>query len=197
MEQSERFIDVKNVRCSFPHLFSRPVINGQEGKCGATLLFDPKDPQHKACLKKITAEVNRLIAEKGKGSRIPSDKRCLRKGEESTRPEYDGYYTLSTNHSTKPYVFEKGSRVPVTSQEECSIYAGCRVNARVQLWYQDNQYGKRVNANLVLIQFNGDDESLSGSHVSMDDAMSGFDGFDDDIDSFGEDSDEFDDDIAF
>ena len=37
------FIMIRAARVSFPHLFRPPVINGEEGKCGATLMLDPAD----------------------------------------------------------------------------------------------------------------------------------------------------------
>ena len=36
------FIQLRNIRVSFPHLYSKPIVQGEEGKCGATLLLDPK-----------------------------------------------------------------------------------------------------------------------------------------------------------
>jgi hypothetical protein len=40
-------------------------------------------------------------------------------------------------------------------------YAGCFVNASIELWAQDNNYGQRVNAQLRGIQFYADGDSFS------------------------------------
>ena len=66
---------------------------------------------------------------------------------------------------------------PLT-EDDNRIYSGCYVNASVELWYQKNAYGKRVNANLLGIQFFKDGEAFGegGTTASGDD----FDAFDDD-----------------
>ena len=43
------------------------------------------------------------------------------------------------------------------------IYAGCYVNASVEIWAQDNQWGKRLNAQLRGVQFVRDGDSFSAA----------------------------------
>lgn len=173
---SKEFIMVENVRCSFPHLFKKPVINGDEGKCGVVLMLDPKT--HKTVLAGINTDINALIKDKLKGVRVPSEKRCLRDGIDKGRPEYEGYQVLSANNRGKPIVISSDGKGVITDEEENPIYAGCFVNAKIRLWAQDNNYGKRINAELVAIQFTKDGEALDASYVSVDDAMDGFSGSD-------------------
>lgn len=181
---SDDFIMLKNVRVSFPHLFKRPIINGQESKCGAQLLID-NDKQAKmiAALKK---RIEALAKERLKGRVPPSDKLCLRDGEDKGRAEYEGYSVLSANSKDKPFVISNDGRSVITDQADCTIYAGCFVNAKVRLWAQDNQFGKRINCELVAIQFAGDGDAFDGTYVSADEAVSGFDatGGDDGDDDF-------------
>ena len=40
------------------------------------------------------------------------------------------------------------------------VYSGCYVNARVELWVQDNANGKRINAKLLGIQFVRDGDAF-------------------------------------
>jgi hypothetical protein len=175
-------IMIGGARVSFPHLFRRPVINGEEGKCGAVLMLDPK--KHAGAIHTIEKGIDALCKFKFKGRKIPSDKLCLRDGDDKGRPEYEGYQVLSANSKGKPLVIGKDGSNVITDEEENPIYAGCYVNAKVRLWAQDNQYGKRVNAELVAIQFLKDGEPLDGSYVSVEDAMSGFGAIDDDDDDF-------------
>lgn len=194
MSELTQFIMIKNVRCSFPHLFTKPVINGEVGKCGANLLLDVNDLDHQQLVKQVANEIELVLKEKAKGARVPKDKRCLRKGSDTSRPEYDGYYVISANHKNRPVVLSGDGQGVITSEEDCGIYSGCRVNAKIALWYQDNKWGKRVNANLVAIQFAGDDEPLDGSYVPVDQAMEGFDGFSEEEganDSFSDDDIDF------
>ena len=196
MADNEYFF-LKNVRCSFPHLFKKPIINGKEGKCGSTFLLDPKDADHKAQIKNISNFMNKVKANSTlKDVRIPPDKKCLRKGEDTSRTEYDGYWIVSSNSKGKPIVMAANGKTQITSEEECPIYAGCRVTAKLRIWAQDNKWGKRINADLVAIQFFADDEPLDGSHVPVEEAMEGFEGVGGGDDDFDLDDEHFDDALA-
>lgn len=166
------FIMLKNVRNSFPHLFTRPVINGDEGKCGCVLMLDNKT--HAKEIADLNAAIEAASKDRFKGKVVPKDKWCLRPGEDKGRDEYAGYHVLSANSKDRPIVVSNDGRSVIGSESENHIYAGCHVNAKVRLWVQDNQYGKRVNAELVAIQFAADGDPLDGTHVSPDTAMDGF-----------------------
>ena len=57
-------------------------------------------------------------------------------------------------------VEEKEDRSPLTEADGV-IYAGCYVNASIEFWAQDNNFGKRINAQLRGVQFNGDGDAFS------------------------------------
>lgn len=171
-------IMIKDVRVSFPHLFTRPTINGEEGKCGATLMFDNK--RHKKTIARLETAITDLSKLKFKGRKLPSDKLCLRDGEDKGRAEYEGYQVLTAGHRSKPLVVAKDGATIITDEEDSPIYAGCYVNAKIRLWAQDNTYGKRINAELIAIQFVRDGDPLDGSYVSVEDAASGFDAVEED-----------------
>lgn len=176
------FIIIKNVRVSFPHLFTRPMINGEEGKCGATLMLDPD--KHSVSIKAIEKQIAELFKDKFKGRKLPSEKLCLRDGEDKGRPEYEGLKVLSANSKTKPMVISVNGKDTINDEDDCPIYAGCYVNAKIRLWAQDNNYGKRINAELVAIQFAAEGEALDGAHVSAEEAMEGFEAISEDDDNF-------------
>lgn len=175
---SKDFIMLKNVRVSFPHLFTKPVINGEEGKCGAVLMLDPED--HKNAIATVKKNIAELIKDKLKGRKVPSDKLCLRDGEDKGRPEYEDLMVLSANSKNKPVVLSTNGKGVIDDEDKCPIYAGCYVNAKIRLWAQDNNYGKRINAELVAIQFAAEGEALDGAHVTVDEAMEGFGSVDED-----------------
>lgn len=170
MIDEKGFLMLKNVRVSFPHLFEAPVINGEEGKCGAVLLLD--ETVHAKQITFIKQHLDELAKAKFKKP-LPSDKLCLRLGTDK-RPEYEGYYALACNSKVPIVVLDARAQV-ITDPAKSPIYAGCRVNAKVSFWVQDNNFGKRVNGNLVAIQFAGDDEALDASYVPVDTAVEGFD----------------------
>lgn len=181
MADTTHHIMLKNVRISFPHFFEKPVINGEEGSYGGRALLDPVE--HKELIAEVEEHIDAIIADKFKKTKIPSDKRCLRNGDDLTRSEYEGMMVVSANSKTKPKVFPKtGDMIPITNPEDSKIYSGCRVNMKISLWAQDNNYGKRVNAECIAVQFAGDDEPLDGTHVSDEEAADGFAPAEDDDD---------------
>lgn len=181
---NDDMIMLKDVRCSFPHLFEKPEINGEEGKCGVVLMLEPK--RHSKDIGRIEDAIAEISKAKFKGRKLPSDKLCLRDGEDKGRAEYEGYQILSANSKDKPIVIGVDGKSIVTDEKDSKIYGGCYVNAKVRLWGQDNKYGKRTNAELVAIQFSRDGEPLDGTYFSVDDAMDGFEGMaaNDDDDDF-------------
>lgn len=164
-------IIVKNVRISFPSLFTKPVINGQEGKFGAKFILDPES--NKAAIRDLESRIAVLVRDKLKNIKLPSEKKCLRSGDDMARPEYEVSMVLSASNKVRPVVIDK--RGQPLSEEDGLIYSGCRVNAKVDLWAQDNKFGKRINATLIAVQFQADDEPLGGGHVTHDQAVEGFD----------------------
>lgn len=156
-------------RVSFPHLFTKPVINGDEGKYGGSIILESDGKSRK----KVDAEIAKIIKDKFKGKKLPSDKLCLRDGDDKGREEYEGTWVISCNSNKRPVVLSRTKEI-ITSEDDNEIYGGCYVNAKVRLWAQDNNFGKRVNCELIAIQFAKDGEALSAGHVSANDAMDGF-----------------------
>lgn len=171
-------IKLQNVRLSFPSLFRKAVFQGETTKYEATFLISKDD----AVVEEIKGHIADLVKEKFKGKKLPADKMCLKHGEDTGRPEYEGFYTIKASNSKRPLVLDK-DKSPLTEDDE-KIYSGCYVNAIIELWAQDNQFGKRINANLLGVQFFKGGEPFSGGEsASADD----FDMFDDD----GDDEDMF------
>ena len=54
------------------------------------------------------------------------------------------------------------------------IYGGCWVNILVRPWFQNNKYGKRVNAGVVAVQFRKDDEPFGSGRISDDEIDEAF-----------------------
>lgn len=168
-------IKLNNVRLSFPSLFRKAEFQGNAGKYEATFLLDKS--QHADLIAKLDAEIKDGIKANFKGAKLPSDKLCLKDGDEFEYDGYQGCMSFKASNGKRPMVIDK-DKSPLTEDDE-RLYAGCYVNAIVELWYQNNQYGKRVNANLLGVQFFKDGEPFGdGVSASEDD----FDMFDDDDD---------------
>ncbi len=52
----------------------------------------------------------------------------------------------------RPLVLDKDAKTHLYATDG-KPYAGCYVNASIDIWAQDSQYGKRVNAGLRGVQF--------------------------------------------
>ena len=175
-------IQLKNVRLSFPSLFQKAQFNGEDGKYEATFLFNKKD-------KKLKAKLDKAISAKLKEAnvKVPQDKRCLKDGDEVDYAGYEGNWSLKASQSRRPTVIDR-DRSPVTEGDNV-LYAGCFVNAIVDLWVQNNSFGKRINANLYGVQFVKDGEAFGMGPVDV------TDDFDDISDDDDEDVDKDDDDL--
>lgn len=79
---------------------------------------------------------------------------------------FEGMHTLGARTpATKsaPTVFNKyGEPVTDKSAIQQLIYDGARVNAKVEVWAQNNKYGRRLNCSLLGVMFAGDGENFSG-----------------------------------
>jgi hypothetical protein len=162
-------IKLNAVRLSFPQLFEAKTVNG-EGKpaFSAAFLISPKDPQ----IAMINTAISSVAAEKWgiKADAIlktirAADKTCLHSGDlKSNYDGFEGMMYISARNPLKPSVVDT-NRSPLVA-EDGRPYAGCYVNAVLELWTQDNNYGKRVNATLMGVQFYKDGESFVGGGVA-------------------------------
>jgi hypothetical protein len=166
-------IKLNNVRLSFPSLWRKSVYNGEETKFEATFLIDKKTQADK--IKEIEAAIALSIKESLKGAKIGDDKKCLKDADDFEYAGYAGNMSQKASSTKRPLVIDRDKSN--LTEEDNRIYAGCRVNAIVELWAQNNTYGKRINANLLAVQFYKDDEPFAdGEKASIKD----FDAFDDD-----------------
>lgn len=173
-ENEQTHIMLNNVRASFAHLFRPPVIDGETGKCGSQLMLDPEE--HADELEELNEEIRR-VGRANFERRLPAEKICLRAGEDKGREEYDGWMILSANckEGSRPVVVDAVDPEKIIDDESRNpIYSGCRVNAKVRIWPQKNQWGKRINCSLIAIQFARDDEPLDSGTVTEGDAVKGF-----------------------
>lgn len=98
------------------------------------------------------------------------------------RYEKDGMPVLLDADKSPLWDAAKGKAMP---GKEGRIYSGCYVNATVDLWPQDNKWGKSIRCTLLGVQFNGGGDSFGGTTK----------GSEDDFDDLGDGSNA-DDDLA-
>lgn len=162
-------IQLKNVRLSFPSIFTRSVFNEEEGKYEATFLI-PKDDVK---TKKIIDEAIEAALTAAKVPNVPRDKYCIKEGNDCLNRDgevydgYEGHWALKASQNKRPTVINR-DKTPLT-QDDDVIYAGCYVNAVIDFWIQNNKFGKRVNANLYGVQFVKDGEPFGSGPVDVTD----------------------------
>jgi len=138
---------LENVRLSFPSIFKRSEFNGQEGKFEATFLIS-KESQAKV-IKEIEAKI--ALIQKDNKVKVSPDKICLKDGDFVDYDGYEGHMSIKAGSNRRPTVIDR-DKTPLV-EGDGKPYAGCYVNAILELWLQDNSYGKRVNCNLNGVQF--------------------------------------------
>ena len=177
---------LNNVRLAFPTLFNPRTVNGEgEPAFSATFLICPDDPQVKA----INKAIDRVAQDKwgAKSDAVlkqmrAQDKTALHDGD--LKSDYDGFagnLYISARNKIRPLVLD-ADKTPLV-ESDGKPYGGCYVNASIEFWAQDNNYGKRVNAQLRGVQFLRDGDAFAGggaaSEDEFDDVSSDFETADD------------------
>jgi len=174
----EQVIKLPQVRLSFPAIFTAEAFNeGQDAKYSCAYILDPSTDIGAKTIKTLEAAIHAVAEAKWGKNKIPkSMKPCLNDGNDKDYNGYEDMMFITASNKTKPQVVIKKDGVNVEATPD-EVYAGCYVNATITLWAQDNQYGKRVNANLRAIQFYKDGEGFGAAKIDADDELEGFDDF--------------------
>lgn len=159
-------VTLKNVRLAFPQIWEAKQVNG-EGKpaFSAAFLLSADDAQVDAINEAIDMCAVEKWTTKAKtvlGALRGKDAAALHSGD--TKAQYEGFagnYFVSARSYTKVLVVDRDR----TQLEQSSgkPYGGCYVDASVEFWAQDNQWGKRVNATLRWVQFRRDGDAFAGA----------------------------------
>ena len=162
-------IMLKNVRLSFPSLFKRSEFNGEQGKFEATLLLDKSDTK---TYDQVMAAIDEALKEAK--VKIPKDKWCVKDGDDI---DYDGYantWAIKASNNSRPLLIDKDKAQ--LAGDDGQLYAGCYVNAQISIWIMNNNYGKRVLANVYGVQHIKDGEHFGSDNTSDVDDFDAFDG---------------------
>lgn len=210
---SNGLIRMEKVRLSFPHLEKayKGKNDGDDKKpaFGVTSMLhktddNPLNTDHVE-LKGLIVEVMNKMMEENEVKKLASDRKFIRNGDDSSRVEYEGYWTVSARELKRPVVKnKKGETIAVEDEEDRDaikemFFSGCYATVLIRPWYQDGVkvgagFGERLNAGLVAVQFFSDKgERLSGDGISEDDVNESMGGMDDDEAGGGFDDDDDDD----
>jgi hypothetical protein len=171
-------INLMNVRGAFLQVFEPKAVNGEgEPAYSGAWLIDPATPEGKANLARLE-EAEIAVAKEKWGAKADTilksiganRKGLIHDGEE--KAEYDGYpgnKFVNSRSPSRPLVMaamhagDKG-KTPVTAADGV-VYSGAYYNVVLDVWAQDNSYGKRINASLKGVQFYRPGDAFSGAGV--------------------------------
>ena len=155
-------IVIRNARLSFPHIWKKHQNNSDsKPKFEATLLI-PKDSEQIAEIEEHIEE--KLLEKFSSTAKIPKAIRgdtnsCFRDGDLVDYDGYAGHMSFKASADMQPSILQH-SEGPATEDMNL-FYAGCYVDVSVEVWIQDNQHAKRINANLFALRHRGAGEVLS------------------------------------
>jgi|TARA_R110002126_G_scaffold214720_5_gene360985 hypothetical protein len=180
-------IFLSNVRLSFPHLAEpQKQVNEQTGKERISYNCEFLMPQDHAGFAQFMARYGAMALEKWKEhantvmGMIQQDRklRCFGMGNEKVNKKtflpYDGYagnVFITAGRDTAPQMIQPdGSPVDPANtmafqQLARKMYGGCRVNAAVKPWLQENKHGRGIRCDLIAVQFAGDDTAFGEGAV--------------------------------
>jgi hypothetical protein len=166
-------IMLKNVVLAFPALAEPQSFGEGEPAYGAKFPIKPNSEQHKAIEAAILAEateawkdkavsVLKMLEEDGKVAFTKKVYRSKKTGE--AYQGFDGTHYLSTrNAKTQPSVYNAyGDDVVGKADIERDAFSGAVVNASIEIWAQDNKWGRRINCSLRGVMLTGEGENFGG-----------------------------------
>lgn len=166
-------IMLKNITLAFPALAEPQSFGEGEPAYGAKFPVKPNSEHQKAIDAAIKAEakdqwkdkadsVLEMLTEDGKIAFVKKVYRSKKTGE--PYQGFDGMHYLSTrNAKTQPTVFDKyGEELVSKGEIERQAFSGAVVNASVEIWAQDNKWGRRINCTLRGVMLTGEGESFGG-----------------------------------
>lgn len=188
-------IRILNVRLSYPHLFRAWAKNPEKEKAKFSGKFLMPNDTHTAERKLLQEHIKKLMLEAFKG-KIPTSAVFLRNGDETGKEEAENTWVVSASEDTKPDVIHRDPKIKIGESDDI-VYAGCWVNVLIKPWIQSNVHGKRINANLLAVQFVRDGTRFGAERPDVQEAFGDISGdFEDegagDASDFNDDEDDWD-----
>lgn len=164
---------LRDVRLAFPNIWKATAPQGGGDEAfSASFIFPPNHKQVKEINAALATVANEKWGAKGPAvlkALLSADKTCLHNGD--TKADYEGFpgnLYISARSKVRPSAFD-GQRNEIQEQDGI-LLSGYYVNGNIEIWAQDNSYGKRINAQLRGVQFlrKGDVFAGGGSSASAD-----------------------------
>lgn len=171
-------IKIMDVRLSYPHIFT-PFQTEEDAAKGKKPKFSGKFIMPKATHAAEIEALQKYLVQRQKSEfkeRLPASNLFLKNGDEMAKPEYEGAWVVSASETIAPQVVGK-NRAPLKESDDI-VYGGCYVNVLIRPWDQKNKFGKKINANLIGIQFVRDGERFGQARPDINEHFDAEDGDD-------------------
>jgi hypothetical protein len=150
----------KDARIAFPDIFEP----NKDGKFAAAFIFPPDHPAIPG-LEAVIEEVGKAKWgkdwEKLRKQLKAGDNMLIHNGDsKASYVGYEGNLFFNANNKVRPLVIDR-DKTPLTAQDG-KPYSGSHVIVGIDVWAQDNDFGKKINAQLQGVQFFKDGEAFSG-----------------------------------
>lgn len=144
---------LNNLRFSFVKVFVAEQYKGKgDFFYSCAFLMDPETPHGKVNIAKIKAaeiEVAKMEWPDGKPNAL------IMARKDGNLKDYEGYsgmVFITAKNDAKPVVYDRDPKI-ILEATDGKVIAGCYGNATFTLWAQNNGYAKRINTNLISMQY--------------------------------------------
>lgn len=162
-------LTIKNVRISFPAIFQPEAVGDGEPAYGAKFIVPPDHPQVAEIRKAIDAVAKAQWNDKAPSilTLLKNEKKVAwvegpyRNKDGEAYEGFEGMFHLSSRSAkTRPTAFNNANQ-PITEADGL-IYSGAYVDAAVEIYAQDNKWGRRINCGLRGVRFVNHGDSFGG-----------------------------------
>ena len=180
-------MQIKNVRLSYPHIFQPTRFDENSSlRYSASFHIEKESAEHKAVGEAMKAAAKDKFGAKAEAvykSIANKDGLPLRDGAETGDDELSGVMILRSSNKNKPTIVDQSRRQ--LDESSGKPYAGCYVNALIDIYAWDYKGKPQINCTLRGVQFAKDGEAFSGGRpASVDEFDSESDSSDFDDDAF-------------
>ena len=166
-------IMLKGVTMAFPALAEPQAFGEGDPAYGAKFPIAPGSEAHKLLEDAIKAEAREAWTDKADATltvleedgKIAFAKKVYRS--RKTGEAYQGFdgkhYLSARNAKTQPTVYNQyGEEITSKGDIERQAFSGAKVNVSVEIWAQDNKWGRRINCSLRGVMLTGEGENFGG-----------------------------------
>ncbi len=166
-------VRIDGVICSYPHLDKPWKKNERDREKYSVTGLAPKETHGE--VKALLVEVINNLLTSNKMGKIGAEHKFVRNGDTEDgplKPETEGMWIIkaSENPDRPPKVRDQLTKLLSPDQIAKLIYPGCVINILVRPWAQNNEHGKKINANIIGVQFVRDGTRIGEAAIDDDDA---------------------------